>query len=463
MKNGKTIKEEQQSAAGKEKLMHTDNREHFRRETKELPETFALKGIILDAPSPEKLRIWEEGYVICEKGICKGVYETIPQKYEGIFCIDYGDSLIIPGITDLHLHAPQFSFRGTGMDLELLDWLDQVTFPQEARYEDEEFAKEAYSLFVQEMKKSATARACIFATLHVPATMILTDLLEESGLKVFVGKVNMDRNSPETLCEKSAGQSLSSTRRWLEETEKRNYKNVRPILTPRFIPSCTDELMEGLAQIQREYSLPMQSHLSENPGEIEWVKDLRPDAEFYGQAYEKSGMFGKNCPTIMAHGVYCSFEEEELIKRNGVYLAHCPQSNRDLASGIAPAARYLREGMRVGIGTDVAGGSSLNMLRAMGDAIGMSKLYWRLLDEKIKPLSVTEAFYMATRGGGSFFGNVGSFEQEFEMDAVVLDDSSIPSPLRLSPKERLERFMYLGEERNVRAKYVNGKEIKRYE
>ena len=132
--------------------------------------TFVLKGTICYSNSLTELSITENGYLVCEDGRCAGVFDELPEKFAGISCTDFGDELIIPGLTDLHLHAPQYTFRASGMDLELLDWLNTYTFPQEARYEDAEFAKEAYSIFTEDMKKSPNTRACIFGTLHVPAT-----------------------------------------------------------------------------------------------------------------------------------------------------------------------------------------------------------------------------------------------------------------------------------------------------
>jgi guanine deaminase len=345
------------------------------------------------------------------------------------------------------------------MDLELLDWLNTVTFPEEARYADPAYAQKAYSIFVEDLRKSATTRAAVFATLHVDATILLMNLLEASGLHTFVGKVNMDRNGSPALQEASARQSAGDTIRWLEQISG-NYRNTRPILTPRFIPSCSDELMCLLSEIQKEYALPVQSHLSENQGEITWVQELCPASRFYGDAYNRFGLFGgEGCPTIMAHGVYSSEEELALMKKQGVFLAHCPQSNTNLSSGIAPVRQYLDAGISVGLGTDLAAGSSISMLRTMADAIQVSKLRWRLKDAQLKPLTLDEVFYMATLGGGAFFGRVGSFEKGYEFDAVILDDGNLPCPRPLSSRERLERLIYLSDDRNITGKYVSGMKL----
>ena len=421
-------------------------------------ELFALKGTLCYSKNMHELVFMENSYVICENGISAGVFSRLPEKYKDIPVEDMGNKLIIPGFTDLHLHAPQYAYRGTGMDLELLDWLDTITFPQEARYEDLSYAKEAYSIFVDDLKHSFTTRACMFATLHRPATELLMDMLEESGLVTMVGKVNMDRNGSPELQEESAQVSAKDTRQWLEDIKGR-YQHTYPILTPRFIPSCTDGLMTELRKIQKEYQLPVQSHLSENLGEISWVKELCPTSRFYGDAYDQFGLFGGSCPTIMAHCVHSSNEELHLIKDQGVYIAHCPQSNTDLSSGIAPIRKYLDMDLHVGLGTDIAAGFSLSMFRAMADAIQVSKLRWRLADQTLAPLTLNEAFYMATIGGGSFFGKVGSFEKGYEFDALILDDSRIRHPQEITARDRLERLVYLADDRNLTGKYVQGRRI----
>lgn len=419
---------------------------------------FILKGNIIYSKSLTELTVCEHGYLVCRNGLVEGVYQTLPFKLGGNPIHDYGDSLIIPGLVDLHLHAPQYSFRGLGMDMELLEWLETNTFPEEAKYQDTEYAKRAYTIFADNMRRSATTRACIFGTIHRPATMLLMDLMEKTGLATCVGKVNMDRNSPEYLCEETQ-ESAEETLEWIKDVLHKKYENTRPILTPRFIPTCTDELMEELKKLQLRYELPLQSHLSENPGEIAWVKELCPWSEFYGDAYDRFGLFGADCPTIMAHCVYSDEKEIARMRENGVFIAHCPESNMNVSSGIAPVRRFLQEGLNVGIGSDVAAGSTENLFRAMTHAIQASKLRWRLADDRQAPLTLEEVFYLATKGGGAFFGRVGGFEKGYEFDAVVLDDSRLKHPQPLDIRSRLERMLYLADDREIKAKYVKGKEI----
>lgn len=423
-----------------------------------MTKTYALKGNIIYSKNQNEINCFENSYLICQDGKSMGVFEKLDEKYKDIEVIDFGEKIICPGLVDLHIHAPQYNFRGMGMDLELLDWLNTYTFPSEAKFKDEDYAKRSYQRFVDYLKYGPNTRHVIFASLHVKSTQILMDLMEKSKMVSFVGKVNMDRNGGVDLEEKDADESESATLDWLESI-KGKYKNTYPILTPRFIPSCTDELLEKLRKIKDEYNLPIQSHLSENLGEIEWVKELVPKAKFYGDAYNIFDLFGKNNKTVMAHCVYSNDDEQDLIKENEVFIAHCPDSNTNLTSGIAPAGKYLREGQKIGLGSDVAGGTHASIFKAMADAIKVSKLRYRLVDEKIKPLSLEEAFYMATLGGGEFFGKVGSFEKGYEFDAIVIDDEKLLEEDKFNLKQRLERIVYLSKDEDIVSKFVRGEKI----
>ena len=423
-----------------------------------MTKTYALKGNIIYSKNQNEINCIENSYLICQDGKSMGVFKKLDEKYKDIEVIDFGEKIICPGLVDLHIHAPQYNFRGMGMDLELLDWLNTYTFPSEAKFKDEDYAKRSYQRFVDYLKYGPNTRHVIFASLHVKSTQILMDLMEKSKMVSFVGKVNMDRNGGVDLEEKDADESEKATLDWLESI-KGKYKNTYPILTPRFIPSCTDELLEKLRKIKDEYNLPIQSHLSENLGEIEWVKELVPKAKFYGDAYNIFDLFGKNNKTVMAHCVYSNDDEQDLIKENKVFIAHCPDSNTNLTSGIAPAGKYLREGQKIGLGSDVAGGTHASIFKAMADAIKVSKLRYRLVDEKIKPLSLEEAFYMATLGGGEFFGKVGSFEKGYEFDAIVIDDEKLLEEDKFNLKQRLERIVYLSKDEDIVSKFVRGNKI----
>jgi guanine deaminase len=385
------------------------------------------------------------------------------------------------------------------MDLELLDWLEQRAFPEEAKFRDTAYAGLAYGLFVKALRHSPSTRLCIFATVHREATVLLQDLLEESALVSAVGKLSMDRNCPDSLREENAEAALRDVEAWLRLSAEKNYRGVLPCVTPRFIPSCSDGLLRSLGKLARDRGLPVQSHLSENRREIAWVRELCPGSDHYAGAYADFGLFGGEVPTVMAHCVWPEEAELALIKKQGVFIAHCPQSNANLGSGIAPVRRLLNRGIPVGLGSDIAGGIHSSIFRAMADAIQVSKLRKVLgpaygqangqaaalgeprrergeepagnpagappevpagvpAEDDDRPLGVQEAFWMGTAGGGAFF-NTGSFEPGREFDALVIDDGDLGGPFPLSIRDRLERVIYLSEDRHIAAKWVRGRAL----
>lgn len=422
-----------------------------------MKKTFAILGDICYFETPSQPKCYEHSYIVCEDGLVAGIFNELPNKYDGIDVKDYTGKLIIPGMYDLHVHAPQYGYRGMGMDLELLEWLDTITFPEESRYADIEYARNAYDIFTDDVRRSATARAVVFGTIHNEATEYLMESFDKAGLGGYIGKVNMDRNSPASYCEETA-KSVENTITWLDDVTGK-YDIVKPIITPRFVPSCTDELMKELGRIANTGKLPVQSHLSENLSEVEWVKKLAPLSKGYADAYDRFGLFGTSGNTVMAHCIYLRDDEIELMKERGVFVAHCPQSNENLRSGIAPMRKLIGAGLKCGLGSDIAGGSSINMFKAVTDAVQVSKLYWRLIDDSMPAMTFPEAFYLATKGGGAFFGKCGSFEKGYEFDALVVDESGSRTPMNLTIMQRLERMMYLGHSNAVEAKFVAGRQI----
>lgn len=412
----------------------------------------AYKGHILFTASPEVFSIYENAYILVNEGKVVGIQADPPAcEIE-----DLGDKLIIPAFNDLHIHAPQFTNAGLGYDVELLPWLNKYTFPTEARYADPDFAKKIYKRFVQTLWAFGSLRSVVFASLHQEGTEVLFDCFKEAGLGAYVGKVNMDRNSAEVLKE-TAEESLVATRALIEKY--RDEDLVKPIITPRFVPSCTNELMEGLQEIILEEKIPVQSHLSENKGEIAWVKELHPDIEDYGFVYDKYDMMGTT-PTIQAHCIYCTEAEKALMEEKDVTVAHCPTSNLNVMSGLAPIREYMERGIKVGLGSDVSGGHTFNMMEVMVSAIQVSKMYWLYVDQTKAPLTIPEAFYLATKGGGAFFGKVGSFEPGYAFDALVIDDSALRD-VDQSLQERLEKVIHLGDDRQIVRRFVEGRLIEK--
>ena len=215
-------------------------------------------------------------------------------------------------------------------------------------------------------------------------------------------------------------------------------------------------MLRACGELAAKYQLHVQSHLSENKDEIAQVKILEPDSTCYGDAYDRYGLFGQT-PTVMAHCVFTEQEEMELMKRRGVMVAHCPTSNLNVTTGIAPIRLFLDEGLRVGFGSDISGGHSLSIFQMMIYAIQMSKLHYQR-DHARSFLTLSETFWMATKSAGSFFGQVGSFEPGYEFDALVIDDHELNHD-NYSLLERLERFIYLGDDRQIAHRFCRGKEI----
>lgn len=414
------------------------------------------KGNILFTKQPDRFEMLQHGYIAVENGCVKALYDHLPDNAKEAKIIDYGDKLIIPAMNDLHVHAPQYRNMGMAMDMELLPWLNTYTFPEESKYADTTYARKMYGRFVKNLWKVGTMRTVAFASIHKPATEMLLDLFKKSGMGAMVGKVNMNRNSPDTLTEtveQAVADDTELIEKWGDE-----HALVRTILTPRFVPSCTPDMLTAVGKLAAKYNMPVQSHLSENKGEIAWVKELEPESTCYGDAYNRYGLFGQT-PTLMAHCCYTDGEEMELMKRQGVYVVHCPHSNSDLGSGKAPIRKFLQNGIRVALGSDISGGHDISMFKVMVHAIQVSKLYYAESNKQTAFLTLPEAFYLATKGGGSFFGKVGSFEPGYEFDALVIDDSELNFD-NYTLAERIERFIYIGDDRQIKARYVRGNEVK---
>ena len=411
------------------------------------------KGHILYTPEMSRFEVVENGYIAVEHGKVVGVYNQLPAEMLDSPVRDFGDKLLIPAMNDVHVHAPQYRNQGIAMDLELLPWLQNYTFPEESKYTDTAYAERMYRRFVHDLWRFGTMRSVVFATVHKDATRLLMQLYIEAGMSALVGKVDMNRNCPEALCE-TVEDAIRDNEALIAE-----YKDdelVRPIITPRFIPSCSPELLQACGELARKYQLPVQSHLSENRNEIAWVQELEPESRNYGDAYNRYGLFG-DTPTIMAHCVWTAGEELELMRKNQVMVAHCPTSNLNLASGMLPIRMFLNEGVPVGLGSDISGGHDLNIFRVMVYAVQVSKMRY-CQDKSLPFLTLPEIFWIATKSAGRVFGKVGSFEPGYAFDALVIDDADLNHD-HYSLLHRLERFIYLGDDRQIAHRFCNGCEI----
>lgn len=414
------------------------------------------KAHILYTKEQNSFEIFENGYVAVEDGRVVGVSTDLSSLgCDEQMVTDFGDCLLIPAMNDMHVHAPQYRNQGIAMDLELLPWLENYTFPEEKKYADTAYAERMYRRFIRDLWRFGTMRACVFATIHTDSTRLLMQLFQRAGMGAMVGKVAMNRNCPPELTE-TVEEMVDGNETLIAEYNQPDAL-VRPIITPRFVPSCTPEMLQACGDLAAKYQIPVQSHLSENLSEIAWVQTLEKESTCYGDAYNRYGLFGQT-PTIMAHCVWTAGEELELMKRNDVMVAHCPTSNLNIASGLAPVRTFLENGVKVGLGSDISGGHDLSIFRMMVYAIQVSKMHYQQNQDR-KFLTLSEVFWLATKSAGSFFGKVGSFEPGYEFDALVIDDHDLNHD-NYSLLHRLERYIYLGDDRQIKYRFCQGREIK---
>ena len=415
--------------------------------------TTILKGNIVAAPELGKLDIVENGYLVAVDGVIEGVYETLPEKFAGCEVEDCGKDLILQTFSDMHLHAPQYAMLGMGMDMPLIDWLNTYTFPTEAHFADPEVARPIYKKLAEELVSNGTTRVVMFSSLHRESTLVLMEELEKAGVTGYVGKVNMDRNGGENYQE-TTQESMDETVKWIEQC---NFEHVKPVITPRFTPTCTNELMEFLGKLAAEKDLPIPSHLSENTGEIAWVKELHPDCQQYWETYAKYNMW--NDRTVMAHCVWSDERERKAIKDAGVWVCHCASSNEDLISGYAPIRVMLDEGVRVVLGSDIAGGDHISMFDNVTASIRASKARRIMTNWETDFLTVAEAYYLGTSAACEFFGEKPGFAAGNPLHAIVVCDDDLPDVRQRTTQERFERCMYRRQKDAIRAVYSAGRKV----
>ena len=413
-----------------------------------------LHGDILWSRDWDTLEIHEDSYIIIEDGGVAGVYDTLPETWRQCPVTDYGRGLIIPAFSDLHIHAAQYLQRGTHMDLLLSDWLSSYTFPQESKFRDINHAEAVYDMVAADMVRHGTFHASVFTTIHREGAQIMLDRMQQRGMYGVVGKVNMDQGAPDYLCE-TVAESLRETERFLSDNA--GNKKVRPILTPRFAPTCSEELMMGLGKLAKQYGCGLQTHLVESRWEAAEALRVFPGYGSDAEIYERAGLMDHG-PSIFAHVIFPTAEDLRILKKHGAYAVHCPDATNNIIAGIMPTAALQDQGANLSLGSDVAGGHHISVYRQIARAVQLSKLKEFYEPEGNRSISLVNAFYMATRSGGSVFGKVGAFDAGYRFNALVIDGVEDPG-FPESPVHRLERFCYNGDDRNIVGRYIDGKKI----
>ena len=409
---------------------------------------------IVYSGSRDEMIVRKDSYIAVENGAVEGIYDELPEKYAGAPLTDYGNSVMIPAFSDLHVHAPQYPQRGLGMDLLLADWLNTYTFPQEARYADPEYACEVYEAFVNSLIENGTFHACVYGTIHREATSGLLERMEKLKLRAFVGKVNMDIQSPDYLRE-TPEESLRETEIFLEQYSGNRY--AKPIITPRFAPTCSFGLLKGLGLLGRKYHAGVQTHLVESRWEAAEAVRLNPDCTCDTRIYEKAGLL-ENGPVIAAHFIFPTDEDIRILKEYGGYAVQCPDATVNVIAGIMRTAALSENGVHLGLGSDIAGGHLPGIYTQAARAVQLSKLKAFYEPEGNRSIPFANAFYMATKEGGALFGQVGSLEPGYEFDALVIRDFSDPFR-KISPEETVERFCYTGNPADILAGFIHGENV----
>ncbi|GAD17574.1 guanine deaminase [Lentilactobacillus otakiensis DSM 19908 = JCM 15040] len=380
------------------------------------------------------------------------------------------DEYLLPGFIDLHVHAPQWPNAGVALDQPLNEWLDTYTFPLEAKYQDTAFAKRVYDDLVAELIGNGTTTALYFGTTHNPANSELAMACITHHQRGFIGKVAMDNpdQTPEYYRDASAQSAVADTESFIQQlTELNQTADIKqtPVITPRFVPSCTPESLKGLGELAKKYDLPVQSHCSESDWENGYALEhyhMR-DAEVldqYGLLTDKS---------VMAHGTLLNQSDLDTFKDRGVAIAHCPISNVYFGNAVLPVSKLLHQDVKVGLGTDLSGGYSPSLYQNIRQAVISSRMLHDGVNAELspeergtdnQPISAKNGFYLATVGGAkSLHLKTGQIKAGYLADLQV-----VKSPLRAFEDENMEtvfeKIMYHASKSDIKRVYVQGTQAK---
>ncbi len=398
---------------------------------------------------------FEDGLLIVNQGRVETVgpaAELMPMIHDSAHIEHLPDHLITPGFVDTHIHFPQTEMIAAFGE-QLLSWLNTYTFPSEAKFADYDYGKQTATVFLDELLRNGTTTALVFGTVHPTSVDAFFGEAQQRGLRMIAGKVLMDRNAPAALCDTPQTgyhQSKSLIEKW------HNIERLQYAVTPRFAPTSTTEQLQTAGQLLQEHpDVYMHTHLAENPQEMAWVAELFPESATYLDVYDKANLLGKR--SIFAHGIHLQDCDCERLAKTNSALSHCPTSNLFLGSGLFNLKQMQSLGVKVGLGTDVGGGTSFSMFRTMDEAYKIQQLRGHTLDP-------FQAHYLATLGGAKALDlndKIGNFETGKEADFIVLNLKATPflsyrTPYCQSIKELLFVLNTLADDRVVDRVYAMG-------
>ncbi|MFV0576476.1 MAG: guanine deaminase [Vibrio sp.] len=398
---------------------------------------------------------FDNGLLVVKEGYVTDIgdyADVIGRQDNNIQIIDYRDKFITAGFVDTHIHYPQTGMIASYGE-QLLDWLQNYTFPEEERFKDPEYALKVAKIFLDELLCNGTTTALVFGTVHKQSVDVFFQEAKQRNMRMIAGKVLMDRNAPDYLTDTAESGYLDSVElinKW------HNSGRLSYAVTPRFAPTSSEAQLDIVGQLLREYpSVYMHTHLSENKQEIEWVKSLFPERKGYLDVYDHHQLLHPR--SVFAHGVHLSDCECQRLAETGSAIAFCPTSNLFLGSGLFDLNRIESFGIRVGMGTDVGAGTTFSLMQTMSEAYKIMQLQ----QEKLHPI---KSLYQATLGGAKALyldDKIGSLEIGKEADFVVLEPKATTlMQFRMQQAKTLEEklfvLMSLGDDRTVYATYVCG-------
>ena len=397
-----------------------------------------------------------DGVLVVEDGRISALgaaTEVLPTLPDTVEVIHYPDALITPGFIDTHIHFPQTGMVGSYGE-QLLDWLNNYTFPCEGQFSDKAHADEVADIFLKELLRNGTTTALVFASVHPESVDALFEAAQALDLRLIAGKAMMDRNAPDYLTDTAQGsyeQSKALIERW------HGKGRLHYAVTPRFAPTSSEAQLTLAGQLLREYpDVYLQTHISENLKEIEWVKALFPERRNYLDVYDHYQLLGER--SVLAHGVHLCDEECQRLAETGSAIAFCPTSNLFLGSGLFNLPQAERFKVNVGLGTDVGGGTSFSLLQTLNEAYKVMQLQ----GEKLNPF---KSLYLATLGGARALrleDKIGTLQPGTDADFVVLDYHATPLlSYRIGQAKTFEEILFvlmtLGDDRAVLQTYAAGR------
>jgi guanine deaminase len=413
-----------------------------------------------DAARPGSYELFEDGVLVVANGRVDAVgpaQALLPGLPAGTPIVEHADSLLLPGFIDTHIHYCQTDVIASG-GRQLLDWLEDYTFPAERRFADATHSAEVAEFFLDELLSHGTTTAMVFCTVHEPSVNAFFEAAERRGVRMIAGKVLMDRNCPPDLRD-SAEEGERASRELIERWHGR--ARLHYAITPRFAPTSSEAQLQSAGRLAREFpDVFIQSHLAENRAEIEWVARLFPSARSYLDVYDRFGLLRDRA--IYAHCIHLDGPDRTRMAQSHAAASFCPTSNLYLGSGLFDIQATDAAGMRFALGTDVGGGTSFSMLRTLGEAYKVAQM----TGQRLSPL---RAFYLATLGGARALGledRIGRFGRGTEADFIVLDLRATELVARRvahtrTLEEKLLVLMMLADERAIARTYVMGREAHR--